>query len=192
MSLDADSRNRSVTRSRAAVLVIAVVLAVAGVAWAVAASRPRQIVSQRQTDEPSTVVFASGCPVTASCTPNGPVRAGVLGLIRTEFGLSATVTSSAVVDRTSGRIYEETVSVHVADGVDVAVSTRCVNGAAAVTPSQPASVPAVGPADLSAVVPGVAGCSTGVALHAHAAVAVGADWSRALALVRSPVVQLPG
>jgi hypothetical protein len=189
VSLHSGPRRRVVRRADAAVA-IAVLVAVACVAWSIAAARPRQEVLRRQTHAAPTRVSASGCPISVSCNPNGPIRPAVLALVRAAFGPLATVTSSAVVDRSSGRTYEETISARTADGVDVAVSTRCVIGGAGVPSTFPAAVPTIGPADLSAVVPGAAGCSAGVAVHAEAGAAVGHVWNHALALVRAPALQL--
>jgi hypothetical protein len=190
VSRHADRRPRAVSRSVTALL-IAVVLAVACVAWSIAAARPRQVVLHRQVRSGPTSVSAAGCPVTASCNPNGSVRPTVLALLRATFGPQTMVTSSAVVDQNSGRTYEETIFARTAGGIDVAVSARCVIGGAAVPSTLPAAVPTTGPADLSAVVPGAAGCSAGVALHANTGMAVAPVWSQALVLVRAPGLQLP-
>jgi hypothetical protein len=169
---------------------VAVLLAVACVAWSIAAARPRQVVLHRQTHAAPIVVSASGCPVSVSCNPNGSIRPSVLALVRATFGPLVTLTSSAVVDSSSGRPYEETVSARTAHGIEIAISTRCVVGGAGVPATLPAAIPTIGPADLSAVVPGAGGCSAGVAVHADAGAAVGEVWSHALVLVRAPELQL--
>ncbi len=172
--------------------VAALVLAVVCVALWIGAARTRQYVTHRRVNAAPISVAIDGCPATASCRPNGSVRPTVLALVRSEFGASALVNSAAVVDRASGRPYEETLSVRTVDGVDVAVSARCVAGAGDVASTRPAAIPTVGPADLSAVVAGAAGCSAGVAVHVGTGVLVAPAWTRALALAGAPGLQLPG
>lgn len=170
----------------AAICVVGVGLAVAGLSWRDHARHPRYVyTTQLETPLPH-VESANDCPLDLTCTAVA-IRASVGQLAAAAFPGSSTVRSDALSDERDGTI-RESLDLRTDAGVAVRVATRCVDGGSQVTGSRSPDVPSLGPATVFVVVSGRNGCSAAVVLQVPSGIAV--PWAAATALAAQPGLQL--